>query len=197
MILLLAVLAGLAAGLLRAALPGRSLQIPSLRWLWLAPVAFFPQFLAFHWPATRGKISDPLAAAALVGSQLLLLVFAWVNRRQPGFWLLGLGLALNLSVITLNGGWMPVSPENAARLFPGAAPAALQAGERLGMQKDLILPAASTRLAWLSDRFLSPAWIPYRVVFSLGDLFVAAGAFRLLWTLGEKTSPLIVFPPGD
>jgi hypothetical protein len=184
-ILLLAIVAGLLAGLARAWHGGCRLMSPDLRLVWLVPVAFGSQWLAFYLPATRKLISDDLAAAILVSSQALLLAFAWFNRAQPGFWALGLGLALNLLVIALNGGLMPISPEALSRLMPDASPVAWRIGRRLGNGKDVILPIAATRLWWLGDRFLPPRWFPYQVAFSLGDVFIAGGVFWLLWMLGE------------
>jgi hypothetical protein len=183
-ILLLAVVAGLLAGLARAWIGGRQVTSPDLKWVWLVPVAFLPQWLAFYLPATRNLISDHVAAVALVGSQALLLVFAWPNRKQPGCWALGLGLALNLLVIALNGGLMPISPGTVVRLVPNVSPDAWQVGQRLGSGKDIILPIAATWLWWLGDCFLLPAWSPYQVAFSLGDMFIAGGAFWFLWALG-------------
>jgi hypothetical protein len=182
MILLAAVIAGLLAGLARAWHGRRPVRVPDLRLAWLALVAFLPQMVAFYLPAGGRLPGDSLAAAALVGSQVALLIFAWLNRSRPGFWALGLGLALNLLVIALNGGLMPISPETAGRLMPDAAPDMLQIGHRLG--KDIVLPAAATRLEWLADRFLLPPWAPYHVAFSLGDVFIALGAFWLLWAMG-------------
>ncbi len=182
MVLLVAVVAGLLAGLARARYGRRPLQVPDLRLVWLALVAFVPQLVAFYLPASSRLPADSLAALALVGSQVALLIFAWLNRKQPGFWALALGLALNLLVIGLNGGLMPISPETASQLMPDASPDMWQAGHRLG--KDIVLPAAATRLEWLADRFLLPSWLPYRVAFSLGDVFIALGAFWLLWAMG-------------
>jgi hypothetical protein len=111
----------------------------------------------------------------------MLLTFALFNRDKPGFLALGLGVALNLAVITLNGGMMPISPETATRLVQDARPDLWEFGQRLGTSKDVVLPVASTRLWWLSDRLLLPTWLPFRVAFSLGDVFIAGGAFWLFW----------------
>ncbi len=184
MILLLAVFAGFVAGYIRAGLGGRRLSSPALLLVWLAVVAFVPQWLAFYLPATRQWVTDDWAAIALVCSQVLLLVFVWSNRRQAGFALLGFGLALNLLVIFLNGGLMPISPETVTSLATTIPSAAWQVGGRLGSGKDIVLTAATTRLAWLSDCFVFPDWLPYRVAFSVGDTLIPAGAFWFLWTLG-------------
>lgn len=194
MILLLAVIAGLLAGLARVWAGRRHLMSPSLRLVWLVPVAFIPQWLAFFLPATREFLTDELAAVGLVGSQVLLLIFAWLNRSQPGFWALGFGLVLNLLVIILNGGLMPISPETVTLLWPDAPPNAWQIGSRLGTSKDIVLPLNATHLWWLSDCFLLPAWFPYRVAFSIGDVFIAGGAFWLLWASGgaEQRTRLVM-----
>ncbi len=185
MILLLAVVAGLAAGLARAWSRQELYQAPGLRLVWLVVLAVLPQVLAFHLFSTAKLLPDQIASIILVSSQILLMAFVWVNRTQPGFWALGLGLGLNLLVILLNGGWMPISPETVQKLVPHAPPEAWTIGDRLGSGKDLILPVAGTRLAWLSDRFLLPAWSPWRVAYSVGDVWIAFGTFWLLWVGGK------------
>lgn len=186
-ILLLAVIVGLLAGLIRAWCRERRLSPLSLRLTWLALLAFLPQWFAFYLPITRRQLTSNWAAIALVSSQALLLVFAWFNRNQPGFRALSLGLVLNLLVIVLNGGLMPISPETVARLASDAPPQTWQVGGRLGTSKDVVLPIEAMRLWWLSDRFLLPAGFPGRVAFSVGDVLIAAGAFWLLWAIGGSS----------
>lgn len=184
MILLSAFLTGWLTGLAYARWQKRSYQIPKINCLWLAFVAFIPQLLAFYLPVTRAWIPDTPAAASLITSQALLLVFAWTNRRLAGMWLLIAGLALNLAVIIANGGWMPISPETAGHLVPAAVVQAMNIGSRFGYGKDVLLLPEGTHLGWLSDRFLLPEWFRYKVAFSFGDILVAIGIFWLLLRQG-------------
>jgi hypothetical protein len=191
MILAAAVVLGLAAGLIRAWIGKRPYQIISLRLPGLVLFAFIPQWIAFYQSRMGFGFPDEWAPVLLVSSQLVLLVFAWLNRKQPGFWLLGTGLFANLIVIIANGGLMPITPEMVRKLNPGAPEGSWTIGERLGNGKDIVLPAADTRLWFLSDRFYPPDWFHYSVAFSFGDVLIAAGAFWLLWTLGGLPDPRI------
>jgi hypothetical protein len=56
------------------------------------------------------------------------------------------------------------------------------------MTKDFVLPLADTRLWFLDDRFILPAWMNYHVAFSIGDVLIAIGAFWLLWSLGSPNN---------
>lgn len=184
MILLLAVAAGLIAGLARAWINKRPYQASELKWVWVVVLAVIPQLLAFHFSGAAKRIPDDLASFILVGSQILLLFFVWANCKLPGFYVMGLGLGLNLLVIALNRGWMPISLETVQSLTPDAPPDTWHIGERFGISKDLILPVVETRLWYLSDRFLLPHWFPWRAAYSLGDIFIAIGVFWLLWASG-------------
>lgn len=184
MFLLSAVAVGLVAGLLRAGISRRPLQSYNFRLMWVVIIAFLPQLIAFVLP-TKATFPDSLAPAALVISQAGLLVFALANLNKPGFWLLSLGLALNLTVILFNGGLMPISPETVGAIFPNAPSGAMVIGERLGTGKDILLAAEQTRLWALSDRFLIPYGPGYHVAFSAGDAVVAIGVIVAFWAIGS------------
>jgi hypothetical protein len=184
LILLVAVVVGLLAGVARSQYYSRPFVVPELRLVWLAAVAFLPQWLAFFFAATRGLFTEQTASAALVTSQICLLGFGWANRRHAGFSLLIVGLLLNLAVIISNGGLMPISPETLQRLMPTRSTDSWVVGQRLGTSKDRILREADTNLAWLSDRFVLPDWLPYKVAYSVGDIFIAVGAYWFLWSAG-------------
>lgn len=179
MILLAALILGLLAGLGLARWRRRPYRAPNLQYLWLIPTAFVPQVLVTYVPATRDWLPRWMAAAVLVSSLLIFLVFVWLNRGLAGMPLLLTGLALNLLVIAANGGWMPISPEIASHLPGGGALDTTRLGTRFG-QKDILLRPEDTQLAVLSDRFLLPDWFHYPVAFSPGDVLVAAGVFWLL-----------------
>ena len=185
MILIVAVIFGLVAGLLRAWLTGHTYQPPNLKYIWLVFLAYIPQFFAFYLPVTRSVFPDSWIPVTLIVTQLILLVFVWSNRTQPGFWLLGLGLLLNFLVMMLNGGMMPLSPENANKLIPAGMTVDLQIGQRVGSGKDILLSIAQTRLWFLADTFTLPQWLGYPLAFSTGDIVLSIGAFWLFWSFGK------------
>jgi hypothetical protein len=176
----------MAGGWLLARWQHRSWTLPPLHGVWLVILAFLPQFFTFYLPATRTRIPSSWVSAGLLGSQIILLVFCWLNLRLSGTWLMTLGLALNFLVIAANGGFMPISPATASHLAPQEVVQSIPLGSRLGSSKDVLLDPAKTHLEWLSDRFVLPDGIPYRSAFSLGDALIAAGAFWLIATQGQS-----------
>jgi hypothetical protein len=178
MILLAALAGGVPAGLAWARWRGVPYRPPELRATWVAAAAFLPQFVLLYLPGLRRLVDDRFSAACLLASLLAFLGFAWLNRRVPGMKVLLAGLILNLAVMAANGGFMPISPQTAAGLVSAEILQGLEVGSRFGV-KDVLLPAAHTRFELLADRFLTPAGLPYRAAFSLGDVFIALGAFAI------------------
>lgn len=189
MILLIAVLAGFTTGMVVMWARRQSYRPPDLQYLWLVFLAYLPQFAIIYIPGIRQQVSDLWAAILLTASQLLLLGFAWLNRKLPGMLILLIGAALNFAVMTANGGFMPISPQTASRIFTREELNEISLGERIGI-KDILLEPQDTRFEILADRFLSPAWSTYQVAFSLGDVILAAGVFWLLARVpGKDTLP--------
>lgn len=173
------------AGLAWAYWRGHPYQAPELRHLWLVFAAFLPQFIVIYLPQARSHFSDWLIVGCLLASQILLFGFAWLNRRISGMPILICGVALNLAVMVANSGFMPISPQTASHLVSKNGLLDIQLGSRIGA-KDILLRPQDTRFEWLADRFLTPGWFPYRAAFSLGDVFIAIGAFWMLTKPGPS-----------
>ena len=185
MILLTAIIAGLLFGLVRSRVGRNHYQPPVLVHTWLVVIAVLPQVFAFYYAPVARLTPAWLASVCLIVSLFGLLVFVGLNLGRPGIWLLGLGLVLNLIVIVLNGGLMPISPAVGVRLFTDHPVQALETGLRLAWSKDIVLARSDTVLWWFSDCFLLPRWFPVQIAFSIGDVLVALGAFWLLWSAGS------------
>lgn len=188
MILLIAIATGILAGWGYARWKGVTWHSPVFKATWLVALGFLPQLVAFYLPYTRKSLSAEVASLCLVLSQVLLLIFTGLNFRLPGMPLLALGLACNLAVILANDGFMPLTVDAASRLVSQTVLNSLVLGERVGSaSKDILLSEANIRLPWLADRFVPPQNVPYRFAFSLGDIFIAAGAFWILFR-GKQTA---------
>lgn len=185
MVLLIAVALGLIGGLIRAKITKGQMRMIDLRHLWLVFAAYIPQFFAFYFKPTQKFLPDNWIPFLLIGSQIFLLIFTWINRKVEGFWLLGFGLLCNFSAIALNGGFMPITPDNAQKLIPPGSNLVLELGKRVGLGKDILLLREETVLWFLGDVFMLPSWICYTLAFSIGDIFISMGAFWLLWELGR------------
>jgi hypothetical protein len=178
MILLLFALLGLIVGLisggsLRGILhdPLKGLLLPVFALLVKAGAAGFL-------PPQKGALAVCLLQYALI------FAFILVNRRRP-LWPLFvfIGSMMNLLVIALNGGCMPV----AAGLLAGS-------GERLtllsrGQIYAYCLMDESTRLPFLADVIrLGPAGVPIGFA-SAGDAVLCAGVALLVYQMTKAKAP--------
>jgi hypothetical protein len=176
-VIVAAVLAGLAFG-------GRLANLEKLRlhWWGLALVGLAIQFVPL--PEGAAGIDLVLRTSVLAISYLLLLTFAVANLRVTGIALLVAGLAMNFTVIAINGG-MPVS---AAALRDSGQEDVLTS-LRVERADKHHLQTEEDKLTFLADVIAVPQPIGQAV--SLGDVFIYAG---LAWTIvaamrGRTPSP--------
>ncbi|MCJ7694722.1 MAG: DUF5317 domain-containing protein [Anaerolineaceae bacterium] len=175
MIFILAAVLGLVAGLIRAKMKSIQYLPQNMKYVWLILLAFISQWFVFSLPVSREQIPNTWVPFILIGSQAILLLFTWLNRHQTGIWLLGLGLLLNLIVIFLNKGWMPISPETLNYLHVPSS--TWQVWQRHGFSKDMVIPLESTKAWILSDIVPLNLLDRYKIAFSIGDIFIASGIF--------------------
>jgi hypothetical protein len=155
----------------------------NFRWWPLAIVGLGLQFVPV--PSRTGEADHLLGVGLLVASYVVLLAFVALNLRYVGFWLVAAGFALNLLVISLNGG-MPVD-DHALRVAYGSnyqstLHSLLTSG---GAKHHLQRP--SDALTPLSD--VIPIGKPVGNVFSVGDM---VALFGVAWVMAEATKG----PPG-
>jgi Family of unknown function (DUF5317) len=162
MVLAEAAVAGLLLGLLSGGRLGAlaKLQIGRVELVYAAMVL---QVAAFPSQILPWSTPDGIARVLWLVSFALLIGFAVVNRTLRGVALVFAGLACNVAAVVANGGLMPASPH-----------AIRAAGLTYRLQNNSI-STAEPHLAWLTDRWAVPQWIPWGNVFSVGDVLIAIG----------------------
>ncbi|MHB1294726.1 MAG: DUF5317 domain-containing protein [Anaerolineae bacterium] len=175
--------------LISLALGGRftNLANVSLRWSGLVLVALGLQVFIFS-PTGQRLVGDALWSGVLYALSLaLLLATCWVNRRAPGFAVLGLGLALNAMVIYANAGRMPASL--AALSTAGIVDS--EAAFLAARATNSVLIDEGTPLWFLGDVMAIPHGVPLANVFSVGDVLIAiGGSWFLLAHMRAPRQPL-------
>ncbi len=143
-----------------------------VRWSPLILIGLLIQVLIFNSYWQEKIETRSVTPFAYLVSLLLVWTALAVNLHIPGMWLILFGFSLNLIVIALNGGYMPVLAS--ARAVSGHR--ALAPGE---VSNNVIGAEASTSLFFLSDIFAIPQGFLFPNVFSLGDVLIALGAVYL------------------
>lgn len=162
MVLAEAAIAGIVLGLLSGGRLGALGEL-RIRRVELVYAAILLQIAAFPSGVLPWSTPDGIARVLWLASFALLIAFAAVNRAVRGIALVFAGLACNLAAVLANGGLMPASPH-----------AIRAAGLAYRLQNNSI-STVHPHLAWLTDRWAVPAWIPWGNVYSVGDVLIAAG----------------------
>jgi hypothetical protein len=152
----------------------------SIRWSVLPLLALSIQILVIYGPGRNDAGRFSLSAVLILGSYALLMIAVWVNRHVPGMAWLGLGAGLNVLVILVNGGWMPITAQSLQAVGVIGAPADVALGQRVQATKDVVMSSAEIQLRWLSDLFVIPNAGIFTMVFSAGDALMMLGLFQLI-----------------
>jgi len=155
-----------------------------IRWGVLALFALAIQAIAIFAPLGLGDIPKRLL---FVLSYLALLIFIARNLPRPGIAVIGIGVLLNLLPIVANGGLMPVTAENLAKIGQTHRIEGRQEGDAISHTKNVLKSKDNTNFYELSDRIVWDNPFFFRV-FSAGDVVIAGG---LIITLGDFFLPRV------
>lgn len=151
----------------------RTNRPPLLPWVGFAFLALVAQSLAIYGLGRLDQGAD-LLPACLFAAHVLLVPFLVKNLSSWGVRLIAAGLALNMLVMALNGGLMPVGPA-AVDAVGRHETVVFDSGEYIPRTKNVFLLPSDTRAAFLSDAIILPLPRPYKRAVSAGDVFIAAG----------------------
>lgn len=156
----------------------RAPQLP--RYNLLLAIAAVPQL---------GMLLDVRIPAMFWVSVAAVMLWCWCNRAVSGIPAVSVGVAMNLLVMALHGGAMPIHADTLARLGMQAAPGVLLSGS-----KDVVVQTAL--LGLFADWLVLPAGAA-TFVLSPGDLVVAIGVvWWLLFSRLERVDPMLTFRVG-
>ncbi len=111
----------------------------------------------------------------IVSAYIIGLVYVFFNRKHRWVLVVGLGLSLNLLVISANGGLMPVTPQAVDRAGLAAMVSKVELDQAIPQSKDVLMSPGSARLAVLSDTVVLPHRLGKQRVASPGDVFAVVG----------------------
>jgi len=171
-----AIVAGLVVGLVTG---GKIAHLAMLRfrWPWLILAAVAIRAAVLLTPLNRIDGAQYLYVLALAAIVVWTIIHI---KRLPGVWLVTAGSALNLLVIVVNGGRMPVAPELAASLA------------RHGTMGQYTVMGGQTNLNLLGD------WIvlyPVPEVYSVGDIVIALGLAIVVFLAVRNLNPYSELTP--
>jgi hypothetical protein len=143
----------------------------NLKWGWVFPLLLIVQLTVFMLQ-NNSEILGQLSGSIYILVYIIGLLFLFLNRKNPGFILIFIGVFLNFLVMVVNGGRMPVSVESAAVLDPGYI-AALK--ESLYAKHTML--TSTTHLGFLGDVIPISDPYPRTQIISIGDIIMNIGIF--------------------
>jgi len=156
------------------------------RALWLLLIALGVQVVLefVDFPADR---IDDLGLAILLASYVLIFVFCYVNRRTSGMLIIGLGVAINVLAIALNGG-MPTKDDVRERAGREVHVPIERTVKHKPRERDDVLP-------FLGDVITAPG-VPNQQ-FSVGDIVIGLGVIDLCFQASRRPRIRTVLPEAD
>ncbi|MEH7247099.1 DUF5317 domain-containing protein [Neobacillus niacini] len=151
-----------------------------LKWGWVFPLLLVVQ-LAVFMLQNDSELLGQLSGSIYIVVYIIGLLFLFLNRENPGFILIFIGVFLNFLVMVLNGGRMPVSVEAAAVLDPGY----IEALQESLYAKHTAL-TSSTHLGLLGDVIPISDPYPRTQIISIGDIIMNIGIFFFIQYLMVK-----------
>jgi hypothetical protein len=148
----------------------------SLRWWPLAALAFAVQLVLFNhpldqqaWAIAWGPVIYLLSMLVVAG---VLLANGLHEPAKSWPWIVAaVGVALNMLVVSANGGYMPQSVE--AREVAGRTKD--RPVEQVEQLTNVHPMTPESRLPFLGDIIPEPSWMPMANVISVGDLLLSLG----------------------
>ncbi|MEC1525866.1 DUF5317 domain-containing protein [Neobacillus niacini] len=152
----------------------------NLKWGWVFPLLLVVQLAVFTLQNDSVFLGQ-LSGSIYIVVYIIGLVFLFLNRKNPGFILIFIGVFLNFLVMVLNGGRMPVSVEAAAVLDPGYIQALKD-----GLYAKHAMLTTESNLGFLGDVIPISDPYPRTQIISIGDIIMNIGIFYFIQYLMVK-----------
>ncbi|MCM3693250.1 DUF5317 domain-containing protein [Neobacillus niacini] len=143
----------------------------NLKWGWVFPLLLLVQLTVFMLQ-NNSEFLGQLSGSIYILVYMIGLLFLFLNRKNPGFILIFIGVFLNFLVMGVNGGRMPVSVESAAVLDPSY----IEALKESLYAKHTML-TSTTHLGFLGDVIPISDPYPRTQIISIGDIIMNIGIF--------------------
>jgi hypothetical protein len=149
----------------------KSLPYFKFKYGWIFPLILGIEIIVFILQ-NKIQILGQISGFIYIAVYILGLLFLLLNRKNPGFLLIFIGVFLNFVVIFVNGGRMPVSAHAASYLEPGYLDVL-----KKGLYAKHALLTNSTRLGFLGDVIPLTKPYPKSQIISIGDIIMNIGIY--------------------